>query len=183
MLFIEQCLAHNRVNRSTGYLQWYLIVYSIRLAKHALLSIYVCMYFFLLLIRLQSLFRFFYSFFKKQLSSLRFFLRNHIIAQNYMAMLDLRISFSHHTFNFTFCQKWIKTEVDLFVFSMSLVLKGRNKYTRFIVLYSCPVGGGNKFSGVIKLFFTCKVLGVVLSYRLVILNHISHNNVKYQKLF
>lgn len=110
-------------------------------------------------------------------------LRNQIIVQNYMAMLELRISFSHHTFNFTFCQKWIKTEVDLFVFCMSLVQKGRNKYTRFIVLYSCPVDGGNEFLSVIKLFFTCKVLGVVVSCRLVKLNCISHNNVKYWKLF
>lgn len=142
----EQCQAHNKVYRSTGSFQWHLIGYSIRLAKYALLSVYVCMYIFLHPLDSRFLFPF--------LKIVEFpeVLRNYI-AQTYMATLDLKIRFSHHTFNFTFILLEMDKNWGWFVyFCMSLILKGRNKWVKFIVVYSCPVNRGSKFLGIVKLF-------------------------------
>lgn len=62
--------------------------------------LYVCMYvFFFLLIRVQTLLRFLLFLFL--IAEFPEVLRNLMIAPNYMIMLDLKISFSYHTFNFT----------------------------------------------------------------------------------
>lgn len=61
---------------------------------------YVCIYvFFLLLIRVQTLLRF--LLFLLLIAEFSEVLRNLMSAPNYMIMLDLKISFSYHTFNFT----------------------------------------------------------------------------------